>query len=114
MKWSYTSGKINVSSEEEEQQFLLKELIEEASKHQARKKKILIFFIALSSVLLALQSYGANLADGIAISDEIAPYFYIGWYLTPIIISLFVSSIAYAVIRRTPKKFKKLNKHFKD
>ena len=35
MKWSYTSGKINVSSDEEEQQFLLEELIEEASRHQA-------------------------------------------------------------------------------
>ena len=39
MKWSYTSGEINVSSEEDEQQFLLKDLIDEASKHQARKKK---------------------------------------------------------------------------
>ncbi len=35
MKWSYTDGKLNVSSEEVEQQFLLKELIEEASRHQA-------------------------------------------------------------------------------
>ena len=39
MKWSYTDGKLNVSSEEVEQQFLLKELIEEASRHQAYQKK---------------------------------------------------------------------------
>ena len=30
MKWSYTNGKLNVSSEDMDQQFLLKELIEEA------------------------------------------------------------------------------------
>ena len=29
MKWSYTNGKLNVSSDETDQQFLLKELIEE-------------------------------------------------------------------------------------
>ncbi|GIR86744.1 MAG: hypothetical protein CM15mP86_02030 [Gammaproteobacteria bacterium] len=39
MKWSYTDGKLNVSSEEVEQQFLLKELIEEASRHQAYQKR---------------------------------------------------------------------------
>jgi len=114
MKWSYTSGKINISSEEEEQQqFLLKELIEEASRHRSKKKKVIIFFIFLSVILLVMQSYGANLTEGITISDEIAPYFYIGWYLTPIIISFFVSSIAYATIRRSPKEFKKLNNYFK-
>jgi len=108
MKWSYTSGKINVSSNEEEQHFLLEELIEEASRHQARKKKILIFFVVLSAILLIMQNYGADLADGMSL------YFYIGYFLTPIIISLFISSIAYAVVRRSPKKFKKLNKHFTD
>ena len=108
MKWSYTSGKINVSSDEEEQQFLLEALIEEASRHQARKKKIVIFFVVLSLVLLAMQSYGAELAKGMSV------YFYIGYFLTPIIISLFISAIAYAVIRRSPKKFQRLNKQFKD
>ena len=39
MKWSYTNGKLNVSSDEADQQFLLKELIEEASRHQAYQKK---------------------------------------------------------------------------
>ena len=107
MKWSYTSGKINVSSDEEEQQFLLQDLIEEASRHQARKKKIFIFFIVLSVILLTMQNYGANLAEGRSF------YFYIGYFLTPIIISLLVSAVFYAVVRRSPKKFKKLNKHFK-
>ena len=108
MKWSYTSGKINVSSDEEEQQFLLEELIEEASRHQARKKKILIFFIVLSVILLAMQSYGAELAEDMSV------YFYVGYFLTPIIISFFISVISYVVVRRSPKKFKRLNKHFKD
>ena len=108
MKWSYTSGKINVSSDEEEQQqFLLQDLIEEASRHQARKKKIFIVFIVLSVILLTMQNYGANLAEGMSF------YFYIGYFLTPIIISFLVSAIFYAVVRRSPKKFKKLNKHFK-
>ena len=68
----------------------------------------------LSIVLLVMQSYGANLEEGIAISEEIAPYFYIGWYLTPVLISFFASSVIYALVRRSPKKFKNLNKHFKD
>jgi len=108
MKWSYTSGKINISSDEEQQQFLLEELIEEASRHQARKKKILIFFVVLSAILLVMQNYGADLVEGMSV------YFYIGYFLTPIIISLFISSLAYLAIRRSPKKFKRLNKHFKD
>jgi len=106
MKWSYTSGKINISSDEQQQQFLLEELIEEATRHQARKKKILVFFVVLSAILLVMQNYGADLAEGMSI------YFYIGYFLTPIIISLFISSIAYLVIRRSPKKFKRLNKLF--
>ena len=108
MKWSYTSGKINVSSDEEEQQFLLEELIEEASRHQARKRKILIFFVVLSAILLVMQNYGANLAEGMSM------YFYIGYFLTPMIISLFISSVVYLAIRRSPKKFKRLNKHLED
>ena len=108
MKWSYTGGKLNVSSDEEEQQFLLEELIEEASRHQARKKKILIFFVVLSAILLVMQNYGADLAQGMSM------YFYIGYFLTPMIISLFISSVVYLAIRRSPKKFKRLNKHLED
>tara|TARA_X000000368_G_scaffold373279_1_gene324174 strand:+ start:300 stop:626 length:327 start_codon:yes stop_codon:yes gene_type:complete len=108
MKWSYTGGKINISSNEEQQQFLLEELIEEASKHQARKKKILIFFVVLSAILLVMQNYGADLAEGMSM------YFYIGYFLTPMIISLFISSVVYLSIRRSPKKFKRLNKHLED
>ena len=105
MKWSYTNGKINVSSDEEEQQFLLEDLIEEASRHQARKNKIFILFLVLSVILLVMQNYGANLAEGMSF------YFYVGYFLTPIIISLFISAAFYVVVRRSPKKFKKLNKN---
>tara|TARA_X000000368_G_C22627796_1_gene535210 strand:- start:194 stop:520 length:327 start_codon:yes stop_codon:yes gene_type:complete len=108
MKWSYTGGKLNVSSDEEEQQFLLKDLVEEASRHQARKKKIFIFFIVFSVILLTMQNYGSSLSESMSI------YFYIGYFLTPIIISLLISGILYAGVRRSPKKFNKLNKHFKD
>ena len=86
MKWSYTSGKINVSSGEEDQQFLLEELIEEASKHRAKKRRIFIFFVVLSLILFAMQYYGSNLQEGMSV------YFYIGFFLTPIIISLIISS----------------------
>ena len=36
MKWSYTNGKLNISSDESDQQFLLKELIEEVLPVYAR------------------------------------------------------------------------------
>ena len=83
------------------------DLIEEASRHQARKKKIFIFFIVLSVILLIMQNYGANLAEGMSF------YFYVGYFSTPVLISLFVSAVFYAIVRRSPKKFKRLNKHFK-
>ena len=57
MKWSYTNGKLNVSSDETDQQFLLKELIEEASRHQAYQKKIISLFVILSLLLFFMQSY---------------------------------------------------------
>ena len=52
MKWSYTNGKLNVSSDKTDQQYLLKELVEEASRHQAYRKKLFSLFVVLSLVLL--------------------------------------------------------------
>ena len=61
MKWSYTNGKLNVSSDDKDQQFLLQELIEEASRHQIYKKKIVTLFIIISLILFFMQSYGGEL-----------------------------------------------------
>ena len=72
MKWSYTNGKLNVSSDDADQQFLLKELIEEASKHQAYKKKILSLFVVISLLLFLMQGYGGDLPS------SASTYFYIG------------------------------------
>ena len=55
MKWSYTNGKLNVSSDELDQQFTLKELIAEASRHQAYRKKILALFCFLTVSLFLMQ-----------------------------------------------------------
>ena len=107
MKWSYTNGKLNVSSDDIDQQFTLQELIEEASKHQAYRKKIVALFLVISLILFFMQTYGGNIPPNASI------YFYVGYFLTPVIISLFVSAVLYAIVRRSPKKFKKLNQHFK-
>ena len=108
MKWSYTNGKLNISSDEVDQQFLLKELIEEASRHQAYQKKIISFFIIFSLLLFFMQSYGGDLpADASA-------YFYIGYFATPLIISGVITSIIYVLLRKPPKQVRKLNKYFKD
>ena len=88
MKWSYTDGKLNVSSEEVEQQFLLKELIEEASRHQAYQKKIFILFVTISLVLYFLQSYGGE------IPLDASAYFYVGYFATPLILSGIFSNIS--------------------
>lgn len=108
MKWSYTDGKLNVSSEEIEQQFLLKELIEEASRHQAYQKKIFILFVTISLVLYFLQSYGGE------IPLDASAYFYIGYFTTPLILSGIISSIAYVLMRKPPKRVRNLHKQFKD
>jgi len=108
MKWSYTDGKLNVSSEEVEQQFLLKELIEEASRHQAYQKKIFILFVTISLVLYILQSYGGE------IPLDASAYFYVGYFATPLILSGIISSIAYVLMRKPPKRVRNLHKQFKD
>ena len=108
MKWSYTNGKLNVSSEEIDQQFLLKELIEEASRHQAYKKKIFSLFLVISLLLFLMQSYGGD------IPSNASTYFYIGYLATPLIISGFISSICYVLMRKPPKQVRRLNKYFKD
>ena len=77
MKWSYTNGKLNVSSDELDQQFTLKELIAEASRHQAYRKKILALFGLLTASLFLMQSYGGD------IPRDASVYFYIGYFATP-------------------------------
>ena len=108
MKWSYTNGKLNVSSEDADQQFLLKELIEEASRHQAYQKKIISLFVVLSLLLYFMQSYGGD------IPANASMYFYIGYFTTPLIISGLISSVSYMLMRKPPKQVRKLNKYFKD
>ena len=108
MKWSYTNGKLNVSSDEADQQFLLKELIEEASRHQAYQKKIITLFVVLSLLLFFMQSYGGELPT------NASNYFYIGYFATPLIISGLISSATYVLMRKPPKQVRKLNKYFKD
>ena len=106
MKWSYTNGKLNVSSEEKEHQFLLKDLIQEASKYKSFKKKMILFFIVLSVLLFGMQTYGAQFPSNQSI------YFYIGYLLTPVVLAAFTSSILYIALRRSPKEVRKLYKYF--
>jgi len=108
MKWSYTNGKLNVSSEEADQQFLLKELIEEASRHQAYQKKVFILFISISVALYFLQSYGGE------IPSDASVYFYVGYFATPLILSGIFSSIMYFLMRKPPKRVRNLHKQFRD
>ena len=108
MKWSYTNGKLNVSSDDKDQQFLLQELIEEASRHQAYRKKIIALFLTLSLILYLMQSYGGELPANASV------YFYIGYFATPLIISGVIASIAYVLMRKPPKQVRKLNTYFED
>ena len=108
MKWSYTNGKLNVSSDETDQQFLLQELIEEASRHQAYQKKIISLFVILSLLLFFMQSYGGDLPT------NASTYFYIGYFATPLIISGLISSVTYVLMRKPPKQVRKLNRYFRD
>ena len=84
MKWSYTNGKLNVSSDDVDQQFTLQELIEEASRHQAYRKKIVGLFLFISLILYFMQSYGRDIPANASI------YFYVGYLSTPLFISGFI------------------------
>ena len=67
MKWSYTNGKLNVSSDDVDQQFTLQELIEEASRHQAYRKKIVALFLVISLILFFMQGYGGDIPSNASI-----------------------------------------------
>ena len=108
MKWSYTNGKLNVSSDDVDQQFTLQELIEEASRHQAYRKKILALFLVISLILFLMQSYGGDIPSNASI------YFYVGYLSTPIFISGFISSMCYVLMRKPPRQVRRLYKYFKD
>ena len=108
MKWSYTNGKLNVSSDDVDQQFTLQELIEEASRHQAHRKKILALFLVISLILFLMQSYGGDIPSNASI------YFYVGYLSTPIFISGFISSMCYVLMRKPPRQVRRLYKYFKD
>ena len=108
MKWSYTNGKLNVSSDDVDQQFTLQELIEEASRHQAYRKKIVALFLVISLILFFMQSYGGDIPSNASI------YFYVGYLSTPLFISGFISSICYVLMRKPPIQVRRLNKYFKD
>ena len=98
MKWSYTNGKLNVSSDDVDQQFTLQELIEEASRHQAYRKKIVALFLVISLILFFMQTYGGDIPPNASI------YFYIGYLSTPLFISGFISSICYVLMRKPPRQ----------
>ena len=108
MKWSYTNGKLNVSTDDVDQQFTLQELIDEASRHQAYRRKIVVLFLVISLILLFMQSYGGDIPSDASI------YFYVGYLSTPLFISGFISSICYVLMRKPPKQVRRLNKYFKD
>ena len=108
MKWSYTNGKLNVSSDDVDQQFTLQELIEEASRHQAHRKKTLALFLVISLILFLMQSYGGDIPSNASI------YFYVGYLSTPLLISGFISSICYVLMRKPPRQVRLLYKYFKD
>ena len=108
MKWSYTNGQLNVSSDDVDQQFTLQELIEEASRHQAYRKKILALFLVISLILFLMQSYGGDIPSNASI------YFYVGYLSTPIFISGFISSMCYVLMRKPPRQVRRLYKYFKD
>ena len=108
MKWSYTNGKLNVSSDDVDQQFTLQELIEEASRHQAYRRKIVVLFLVISLILFFMQSYGGDIPSDASI------YFYVGYLSTPLIISGSISSICYVLMRKPPRQVRRLNKYFKD
>ena len=108
MKWSYTNGKLNVSTDDVDQQFTLQELIDEASRHQAYRRKIVVLCLVISLILLFMQSYGGDIPSDASI------YFYVGYLSTPLFISGFISSICYVLMRKPPRQVRRLNKFFKD
>ena len=69
MKWSYTNGKLNVSSEDIDQQFTLQELIEEVTAwHHDRRATDHIAIVQDSAIL----SKGAELRyDVLTVQDNL-------------------------------------------
>ena len=87
MHWYYTEGELTVKIEGEEHKFSLEQLIRDSSVYKVRRKKVQLCFIILLSEAMGMQLYGG----GIPVNQDI--YFYIGYFLTPVIIAGVFSSL---------------------
>ena len=108
MHWYYTEGELTVKIEGEEHKFSLEQLIRDSSVYKVRRKKVQLCFIILLSVAMGMQLYGG----GIPVNQDI--YFYIGYFLTPVIIAGVFSSLVFLFLKFRNKEFSKLDTMFQE
>ena len=108
MHWYYTEGELTVKIEGEEHKFSLEQLIRDSSVYKVRRKKVQLCFIILLSVAMGMQLYGG----GIPVNQDI--YFYIGYFLTPVIIAGIFSSLVFLFLKFRKKEFSKLDTMFQE
>ena len=108
MHWYYTEGELTLKVEEEEHKFSLEELISSSSIYKERRKKVQTTFLVALLLTGCLQLFGGGIPSGQDL------YFYIGYFATPIIISGFISFVAYLVFRFNKKEVNALDSILKE
>ena len=108
MHWYYTEGELTLKVEDEEHKFSLEELIASSSIYRERRKKVQAIFLVSLVAIGSLQLIGG----GIPADQDI--YFYVGYFVTPLIISVFISSLAYLFFRVTKKEISTMDSILKE
>tara|TARA_B100000686_G_scaffold316300_1_gene364006 strand:+ start:472 stop:816 length:345 start_codon:yes stop_codon:yes gene_type:complete len=108
INWYYTEGELTLKVDGDEHRFLLEDLIVGSSAFRERRKKVVTVFFLCLVIIGSMQFLGGGLP-----SDQSA-YFYIGYFVTPIIFSGTISFFSYLYLKRSKKKINQLESTVKE
>ena len=98
LNWYYTEGELTLKVDGDEHKFSLEDLIAGSSAYKERRKKVQAVFLVSLILTLSLQLFGGGIPSGQDL------YFYVGYFITPVLISSLISFISYLLFRLRKKE----------
>ena len=108
MHWYYTEGELTLKVDGKEHKFSLEELISNSSVYKERRKKVQAVFLVSLILTLSLQLFGGGIPSGQDL------YFYVGYFITPVLISSLISFISYLLFRLRKKEVSTMDSILKE
>ena len=108
INWYYTEGELTLKVDGDEHRFSLEDLIAGSSVFKERRKKVLAVFLFSLLLIGSMQFLGGGMP-----SDQSA-YFYIGYFVTPLIFAGMLAFLSYLYLRYSKKKITQLESIVKD